>query len=618
MSRSLSACALLVGAALLAAQVQPVSGQSQGHGRGLGRAEPGSNGRKAIRAEMPADAGAKNGVDAVEALKGDLGQKVRDRGGDPERYAEILMADESLWIDSDGQAMFVDVMDHDATDAAGDPTLVDPTTPTGPPPQPIRLLANGMPIHYSKPGAPWTIYLDFDGEPGFFPRGWRDILRSPRAVVGLTIDADASTFNAEEQAVISRVWGRVAEDWAPFDVNVTTERPAGLGAGGLANASVLWSVIARRPADLGLPSSVGGISLFNLGYVPFGDAFPTLTFWEPWGARDHSTIADVISQEDGHMFGLLHDGNVRASGVVNEYYSGHGAGATSWGPVMGAPDRRNVTQWSRGEYPGATNASPSFGIPLNYPLQDDIAIIAGKLGFRADDFGDTIATALPLALPTTGYITSTTDVDVFALPRATDVRIEITPFRAGELEDGGNLDVAAEIVNSAGLVVASVDDLNETAATLAAILPPGPHYLRVKPSFNPVNYPIYDSLGQYTVTGTFTNVVRFTGFDAPLPADVMTPGRTVPAKFALTDAVATARVQLWSDPSPLAATVLSETTCRAQTGFRQHCNLKLPKGLTPGVTYWIAAQYEDLGGQWVTAQLAPGSTTSNPLPFVAR
>ena len=314
------------------------------------------------------------------------------------------------------------------------------------------------------------------------------------------------------------------------------------------------------------------------------------------------------------MFGLLHDGLRLSTGAIIEYYSGHGTGATSWAPVMGNGGK-NVTQWSRGEYEGAVN--PDY-FATGGGQQDDIAIIAGRIGFRTDDVGDTIATAAPLALPTSGYITSTTDVDVFALPRATDVRIEITPFRAGELTDGGNLDVAAEIVNAAGLVVASVDELEETSATLTALLPPGQHYLRVRPSFNPVNYPAYGSLGQYTVTGTFTNVVRFTGFAAPLPANTMTPGRTVPVKFALTDAVATARVQLWSDQSPFGASVLAETTCRAQSAFQQHCNLKLPKDLTAGTTYWITAQYEDLGGQWVTAQLAPGSVTANPLPFVAR
>jgi len=178
--------------------------------------------------------------------------------------------------------------------------------------------------------------------------------------------------------------------------------------------------------------------------------------------------------------------------------------------------------------------------------------------------------------------------------------------------------VAAEIVNAAGLVVASVDDVNETAATLTAFLPAGQHYLRLRPSVNPDNYPLYGSLGQYTVTGTFTNVVRMSEFAEPLPAAVMTAGRTVPVKFTLSDTVASARVQLWSDPSPLAAEVLAETACRAQQGFRQHCNLKLPKTLVPGTSYWIAVQYEDLDGHWVTAQVSPGTSSVNPLEFVVR
>jgi hypothetical protein len=606
MSRLFAVCGLIAGMALLTVQSQTLS--AQGRGRGPGRMEPGGQGRKAVRGGVPAELGARNGTEAIDALRGDLGQKVRDRGQDPAHYAALMAADESLWIDDEGQLMFVDAIEHDDTPGPGDPPDEEPQTPTGPPPQPISVLANGMPIHHSKPGAAWTIYLDLDGET-VNSNVWRIFNRRTR---GLTIDADALTFNVEEQAVISRIWGRVAEDWAPFDVDVTTERPA------VINFSVLWSIVAERPQDLNFFSGVGGVSLFCLCYMPFGLQTPTFTFWEPWGATDHSTIADVITQENGHMLGLLHDGiiNPNCFGGFCEYYEGHGSGSTSWGPVMGAPNRRHVTQWSRGEYAGATHGS-QFGLPANSPQQDDIAIIAGKLGFRADDAGDTTSTALPLSLPTTGYITATTDVDVFALPRANDVRIVVTPFRAGELEDGGNLDVAAEILNSAGVVVASVDDRDETAATLSAILPPGQHYLRVKPSFSPVNYPIYDSLGQYTITGTFTNVVRLTGFDAPLPTDLMTPGRMIPVKFGTTDAVSKTRVQLRSGQSS-EASVLAETTCGAQTAFRQHCNLKLPKELVPGATYWITAQFEDLDGHWVTVQVVPGGNATNPLSFVAR
>jgi hypothetical protein len=89
-------------------------------------------------------------------------------------------------------------------------------------------------------------------------------------------------------------------------------------------------------------------------------------------------------------------------------------------------------------------------------------------------------------------------------------------------------------------------------------------------------------------------------------------------KFGLTDAVAAARVQLWSDLSPLTAQVLAETSCRAQQGFRQHCNLKLPADLTPGWSYWIAAQYQDLDGHWVTADVVPGVSASNPVWLTVR
>jgi hypothetical protein len=105
---------------------------------------------------------------------------------------------------------------------------------------------------------------------------------------------------------------------------------------------------------------------------------------------------------------------------------------------------------------------------------------------------------------------------VFALPIATDVHIEITPFRAGEPTDGGHLDVAADILNAAGVVVATVDDVHETASALTVDLPSTPHFLRGRPSFDPANYPAYASLGGYTVVGTFVRAVELVGFQEPL------------------------------------------------------------------------------------------------------
>lgn len=133
--------------------------------------------------------------------------------------------------------------------------------------------------------------------------------------------------------------------------------------------------------------------------------------------------------------------------------------------------------------------------------------------------------------------------------------------------------------------------------------------LRVRPSANPANYTTYGSLGAYTVTGTFVRIVKLTAFTEPLTTAQFTPGRTVPVKFALTEPVAAARVQLWPSALATPGDVLAETSCKAQSHGRQHCNLKLPATLVSGATYWIVAQFQDLDGHWATP---------NPIPIVVK
>ena len=83
------------------------------------------------------------------------------------------------------------------------------------------------------------------------------------------------------------------------------------------------------------------------------------------------------------------------------YYQGH----ANWAPIMGVGYYREVSQWSKGEYPFANN------------LQDDTAIIASVCTYRADAHGDIIAnaTALTGSSPTaSGIIERRGDADLFA------------------------------------------------------------------------------------------------------------------------------------------------------------------------------------------------------------
>lgn len=532
--------------------------------------------------------GASRGAEAAQAARGGQRAQLVAKGQNPEQAAALLEADPTAWLTDDGRIVFVHdfgdphVDDHDhaaAGESEGDAATDEPTV-TGPPPVPTGWSSSGIPIHHSNPGADITIYLDFDGEPTM-TTAW-----GTNTVSALTIDDDPTTFDATEQAVISRTWGRIAEDFAPFDLDVTTERPA------VIDDTVQWSLFAKA-ADFRFSPSIGGVSQFTFGYVPLGAWNPTLTFWDGLGADRHDKLADVASQENGHMFGLLHDGVATASGHV-EYYGGHGDGATSWGPLLGGPVDRNVTQWSNGDYPGAVLMFGSY----QPGQQDDIALIAGRagVGFRADDYGSSVGSAAALALPQRGVIGAADDVDVFALPAVTSASIHVSGFRAGELTDGGNLDVALDVLDARGAVVASVDDPLVTDAALDVSLSGGPYYLRVRPSFAPGEYPIYGSLGQYEITATFRDVVTATGFSAPVGAGsaAWVAGQTVPVRFGLSAAVAEARVVLTLASS---GAVVAEAGCAAQSGLQQFCLLRVPRDATPG-EYSLTVEVVDAEGDW--------------------
>jgi hypothetical protein len=566
------------------------------------------------RQDTPPMEGAMRGPDAARAIRAKHAREGKS-SADAESLVRVLELDESAWVTADGQVFFSDLAFHE-TPGPGGADGGSSGTSTGAPPIPDGYTEAGIPIHHSNPGSMFKLYMDFDGDFLFSPE-WGMFGRN---LQGYSIDFDRSTFNHQEQDHISRVWGRVAEDFAPFDIDVTTERPVELQRGHPDERNVLWSIFTTT-SSAGFPSFVAGVSLFNLGYMPFGTRTPTFTFFNTIGTLDHDMMADVATQENGHMFGLLHDGLLFPSGGRLEYYEGHGSGPTSWGPVMGAPIRRNVTQWSLADYPNGVNPPFHPSIPVG-DHQDDIAIIAGKLGFRADDVGDEPSTAAPFTFGVRHYIGASTDADVFALPGASRVELILSGYRDGGITDGGNLDIAAEIVNAAGLVIASVDDHEQTTATLDAEVPPGPHFLRVHASSNPANYTTYASIGEYTVSGRIEVRYQFSGFASPLPAEVMRAGRTVPVKFSLETAAGplsaaeaaslSAVAELWSNASQHGSPIVVDACSYDSAGTRYHCNLKLPKALAPGQTYWLTARYLDGGGLVLPA----GGT--NPLAFVVK
>ena len=215
-------------------------------------------------------------------------------------------------------------------------------------------------------------------------------------------------------------------------------------------------------------------------------------------ANNTKNIAEIATHESGHNLGLVHDGRLSPQ---EEYYRGH----SLWGPVMGAGYTRPVVQWSKGEYPSASQ------------LQDDIAVI-GQHGptVRPDDHTNDIGTATALTSTGQGVITPapTTDADLFKYVAPAAGRVT---FTADPSPVSPNLDINIRLYSAAGTELAQD---NPTAAFVTQDVASGlgasiqhdvvsgataTYYVEVSPTgvgTAATGYTTYGSLGQYTVTAS--------------------------------------------------------------------------------------------------------------------
>jgi hypothetical protein len=163
-----------------------------------------------------ADAGidALQGEAAVQELvdTGTLDEVADDHDMDADELVDELRADSSLFLTSGGELGYVDTFPLDAPEP----------TPTGP-----VALTSGLDVSMlsSRPLSPRTLYLDFDGHETN-DLLWADAGATlPWVSAPFDTDGNPGSLSAAEQAVIAEVWQRVSEDFAPFDVNVTTTDP---------------------------------------------------------------------------------------------------------------------------------------------------------------------------------------------------------------------------------------------------------------------------------------------------------------------------------------------------------------------------------------------------------
>lgn len=452
---------------------------------------------------------------------------------------------------------------HRATqDNSGETAPIVPELDPSSEPPPIEyaaVLISSPPAYHSKPNATRRIYLDFNGAI-VSGTAWN----TSAGVTSWNVkvwsqDGDTTTFNDSEQTWMKRVWQRVAEDYAPFDVDVTTDVAYDPDNYTGNKDYVGWLLICDTTDNNGvaLPhAGSGGVAYVGV----FGNSTYSPTYQPAWvastnGGGDESVIAEAASHEMGHNMGLSHDGTSTLG-----YYGGHGTGDISWGPLMGTGYYRNVSQWSKGEYFDGTQ------------LQDDLSLISARVPYRSDDHANTAgtATALTVSGGTTissttpendpansnpankGMIERNTDVDVFSFYTGTGpVQLKANPWTQPSGTRGGNLDILLELYNEAGTLVTSNNAASLTHASISISLTQGYYYLHVRNTGTgtplvspPSGYNVYGSIGQYFISGTIMNanpplvlsgITPASGFaNTTVTLDVSGTGMTTSTAFKLT------------------------------------------------------------------------------------
>ncbi len=383
----------------------------------------------------------------------------------------------------------------------------------------------------SKPDSPNTFYLDFNGYN--MPRSspWRFGSSSVAEVTANSYDADGnlSAFSTQELSDIAEIWRQVAEDFAPFNVNVTTKEPRSLPVTAHAPdpkfihyGDHVAHVVFTNSSDTNGALLPGGRFNLSAGYMGLWGTTdlrhytPTFVYTNKF-VESVSDIAEETSHQLGHVLGLK-DHEVRLDFGTHTAITS--AGNSNWAPIMSFTENSlgkgvKVTQWSDGNFPDSDTSD-----------QDDVRIIRSQLGAaKSDHEKKRFTDATPLLVDADGTIRSTDlnsspvvlnaenkgiisrrhDRDLFKF-YAKPGRFMLTAKGHRTLSEpsrGGNLNIRLSLFDQKGRLL-DVTDRSDRDATLDRLLDWGLYYIAVEgiASRDAGNY---GSMGHYFLSGKMEN-----------------------------------------------------------------------------------------------------------------
>jgi hypothetical protein len=330
----------------------------------------------------------------------------------------------------------------------------------------------------SNPSASAVVFLDFDGH----------------TVTGTSWNSSgplfcgASGLNNEQ---ITEVYNRVAEDYRPFDINITTDSTKFLTAPLNKRMRVILTVTSSWYG------AAGGVAF--VGSFTWGDDTPCFIFSALLN-YNLKNIAEAASHEAGHTLGLYHQSTYDVNCTkISDYNFGQGSGEISWAPIMGVGYYRNSTTW----YDGPN----SYGC-TNYQNDLDVLINHNGISYRTDDFDETFPAAAAQSFTNDqfmidGMIATATDKDMFKFTLSTTKRVTINavPKNVGSGNSGSNLDISMQLFNNSATLLSTYNPDLTLNAFADTILNPGTYYILIDGVGN-LYTPEYGSLGEYSINVT--------------------------------------------------------------------------------------------------------------------